>query len=63
MSKTSDSAKEENLLSAIRAAGKSAQPHGCICPPGSEATCMGLACPRNPPMQQKMIGGQLVWAR
>jgi hypothetical protein len=23
-----------------------AQPHGCICPPGSEATCKGLNCPR-----------------
>lgn len=22
------------------------KPHGCICPPGSEATCQGLACPR-----------------
>jgi len=21
--------------------------HGCICPPGSEATCQGLSCPRN----------------
>jgi hypothetical protein len=22
------------------------RPHGCICPPGSEATCRGLSCPR-----------------
>lgn len=21
-------------------------PHGCVCPPGSEATCQGLGCPR-----------------
>jgi hypothetical protein len=25
------------------------QPHGCICPPGSEATCQGFACPRRNP--------------
>ncbi len=24
----------------------SAKPQGCICPPGSEATCQGLSCPR-----------------
>lgn len=23
------------------------KPHGCICPPGSEATCKGWSCPRN----------------
>lgn len=23
-----------------------APPRGCICPPGSEATCKGWACPR-----------------
>lgn len=22
------------------------QPHGCICPPGAEATCKGDFCPR-----------------
>lgn len=22
---------------------------GCVCPPGSEATCQGLACPRRTP--------------
>lgn len=22
------------------------RPQGCICPPGSEATCQGIACPR-----------------
>ena len=27
----------------LRPAG---QPHGCVCPPGAEATCKGLACPR-----------------
>jgi hypothetical protein len=25
-----------------------APPRGCICPPGSEATCKGWACPRQP---------------
>ena len=63
MGRMSDSAKEENLLNAVRAAGKSAKPHGCICPPGSEATCRGMACPRNPPMTQKFVNGQLVWCR
>jgi hypothetical protein len=63
MSKMSDSAKEENMLSAIRAAGEKAKPHGCICPPGSEATCQGWQCPRNPPMTQKYLNGQLVWGR
>lgn len=24
------------------------QPRGCICPPGSEATCKGDHCPRQP---------------
>lgn len=24
------------------------KPHGCICPPGSEATCKGWNCPRRP---------------
>ena len=38
-------------------------PHGCICPPGAEATCRGLACPRNPPMTQKYENGNLVWSR
>lgn len=23
-------------------------PRGCICPPGSEATCRGFGCPRQP---------------
>lgn len=27
-----------------------ATPHGCICPPTSEQTCAGIACPRRPPM-------------
>lgn len=22
--------------------------HGCMCPPGSEATCKGVSCPRQP---------------
>lgn len=22
--------------------------HGCICPPGAEATCKGVLCPRRP---------------
>jgi len=22
--------------------------HGCICPPGAEATCKGALCPRRP---------------
>ncbi len=22
------------------------KPHGCICPPGAEATCQGWQCPR-----------------
>ena len=35
MGKMSDSAKEENLLSAIRAASDKAKPHGCICPPSA----------------------------
>lgn len=25
------------------------KPHGCVCPPGSEATCKGFGCPRRPP--------------
>jgi hypothetical protein len=24
------------------------QPRGCVCPPGSEQTCKGTACPRQP---------------
>jgi hypothetical protein len=24
-------------------------PHGCVCPPGSEATCKGALCPRRAP--------------
>ncbi len=24
------------------------QPRGCICPTGSETTCRGFACPRQP---------------
>jgi hypothetical protein len=23
---------------------------GCVCPPGSEATCQGYSCPRKPPV-------------
>ena len=61
---TKDNAAEENLLSAIRAGGKVPErPHGCVCPVGAEATCRGLACPRNPPMGQKFINGELVWTR
>lgn len=60
---TRDGAREENLLNAIRAGGKQAQPHGCVCPPGSEATCRGPLCPRNPPMTQKWVNGELVWTR
>lgn len=26
-----------------------ARPHGCVCPVGAEATCMGLSCPRRLP--------------
>lgn len=25
------------------------RPRGCICPPGAEASCKGIDCPRNPP--------------
>lgn len=39
------------------------RPHGCICPPGAEQTCRGIGCPRNPPMTQKMVNGELVWVR
>lgn len=60
MGKMSDSAREENLLSAIRAANNT---KGCICPPGSEDTCRGLDCPRNPPMVQKFFNGELRWVR
>lgn len=24
------------------------RPHGCVCPPGAEATCKGPLCPRQP---------------
>jgi hypothetical protein len=36
---------------------------GCVCPPRAESTCRGLGCPRNPPMKQKYINGELVWTR
>lgn len=60
---TKSGADTENLLNAIRAAGSDAKPHGCICPPGAEATCRGIGCPRNPPMTQKYVYGELVWSR
>lgn len=37
--------------------------NGCVCPAGAEATCRGINCPRNPPMQQKFVNGELVWTR
>lgn len=62
--RTKDGAREENLLNAMRsAAATPPTPHGCVCPPGAEATCRGWSCPRNPPMGQKFIDGQLVWSR
>jgi hypothetical protein len=60
---TKEGAQEENLLNAIRAAGADAKPHGCICPPGAESTCRGWGCPRNPPLGQKLINGELIWTR
>lgn len=32
------------------------QSHGCICPPGSEATCKGLTCPRRGGSMQGSAG-------
>lgn len=34
------------IAEAMRLAAYSAR--GCICPPGAEATCRGIMCPRTP---------------
>jgi len=43
----------ERMVRAMLAAGLkpvlAPEDGGCICPPGSEATCQGLGCPRKPP--------------
>jgi hypothetical protein len=33
-------------------------PRGCICPPGSEATCKGFGCPRQPFNMNPTFGHQ-----
>lgn len=38
-------AEHDERLKRLEAAGPKA-PHGCICPPASEATCRGQSCPR-----------------
>lgn len=38
----------ENLLEQMRPQIPTT-PHGCICPPGAEGTCGGIACPRRSP--------------
>lgn len=40
-----------------------ATPRGCVCPIGAEAICRGLACPRNPPMKQEFVNGEMTWVR
>ena len=43
-------------LDAILAARK---PHGCICPPGAEATCQGFGCPRRAHDYRQLSGAHL----
>lgn len=38
----------DDLLRRITELERKPQSHGCICPPGSEATCQGVMCPRRP---------------
>jgi len=36
------------------------RPLGCVCPPGAEATCQGIACPRKWPagfLRPQQLGG------
>lgn len=44
-----DSASGERLVW-MEIGGDQPRPHGCVCPPGAEATCQGWSCPRRAPM-------------
>jgi hypothetical protein len=39
-----DASKAVEAIKAMRR--EAAEPQGCICPPGAEATCQGPLCPR-----------------
>lgn len=42
------------------AAASQPKPRGCVCPPGSEATCKGWDCPRRAP-PAALSGGTGIW--
>jgi hypothetical protein len=46
---SASSAREENLLGAIRAAGLANARRGCVCPPTAERTCRSTTCGRGGP--------------
>lgn len=47
----SDGRKEVRIRRRVDSYSPIRQPHGCICPPTSEQTCMNPLCPRRRPTQ------------